>query len=145
VYVSDRGNRRIQVFTIKGKFVKQVFIGRDCAEPQCGNGQTAAATAFSPDSKQRFLYVADRSEGRIVVLDRRTLQILYSFGKPGQAPGEFNVLHNMSSDSKGNLYTAEVNDNFTHGECCRRFQKFVFQGMSSVPVESATLRKDGEQ
>ena len=41
VYVSDRGGKRVQVFTIDGKFVSQVFIGRECKAPGCGNGQTA--------------------------------------------------------------------------------------------------------
>jgi DNA-binding beta-propeller fold protein YncE len=134
VYVSDRGGKRVQVFTLEGKFLKQVFIGRDCEEPKCGNGNTAASTAFSPDSQQQFLYVADRSEGKVLVLDRKTLQILYSFGKPGQEPGYFNILHHMSIDLEGNLYTTEVNDNFARGECCRRVQKFVFKGMSSAPM-----------
>ena len=42
VYVSDRGGKRIQVFTIDGKFINQLFVGRDCKAPECGNGQTAA-------------------------------------------------------------------------------------------------------
>lgn len=135
VYVSDRASRRLQVFTLNGKFVKQVFIGRGCVAPRCGNGQTTASTAFSSDRQQKFLFVADRSEGRILVLDRKTLRTLYSFGKPGQAPGEFNVLHHMASDHQDNLYTTEVNDNFAAGECCRRIQKFKFMGMSSIPAE----------
>ncbi len=134
VYVSDRANKRLQVFTLDGKFVKQVFIGRGCEAPRCGNGQTTASTAFSTDRQQKFLFVADRSEGRVLVLDRKSLQTLYSFGKPGQAPGEFNVLHHMASDHQGNLYTTEVNDNFASGECCRRIQKFAFMGMSSIPA-----------
>ena len=134
VYVSDRGGKRVQVFTIDGKYLKQVFIGRDCEEPKCGNGNTAASTAFSPDAQQQFLYVADRSEGRVLVLDRKTLEILYSFGKPDQSPGNFNVLHHMSIDLEGNLYTTEVNDNFARGECCRRVQKFVYKGMSTAPM-----------
>lgn len=134
VYVSDRASKRLQVFTLDGKFVKQVFIGRECEAPRCGNGQTTASTAFSTDRQQKFLFVADRSEGKILVLDRKSLQTLYSFGKPGQAPGEFNVLHHMASDHQGNLYTTEVNDNFAAGECCRRIQKFAFTGMSSIPA-----------
>ena len=49
VYVSDRGGKRVQVFTIDGKYVNQVFIGRECKAPGCGNGTTAASTAFSTD------------------------------------------------------------------------------------------------
>jgi DNA-binding beta-propeller fold protein YncE len=69
------------------------------------------------------LYVASRSAERVWVLDRKTLQPLDSFGRVGVAPGEFYVLHHMTSDSKGNLYTTEVEDG-------RRIQKFVFKGLS---------------
>src|SRR5213596_2683343 len=73
VYVADRGGRRVQVFTIAGKFVNQVFIGRECHAPDCGNGQTAAGLAFSPDREQRYLYVANRSQAQIMVFNRKTL------------------------------------------------------------------------
>lgn len=134
VYVADRANKRVQLFTLAGKFLKQVAIGASCEAPQCGNGQTAASVAFSSDPQQRFLFVADRSEGRILVLNRKTLETLYSFGKPGYQPGEFNILHHMTSDSQGNLYTTEVNDNFAAGECCRRVQKFVYKGLGAPPA-----------
>jgi DNA-binding beta-propeller fold protein YncE len=133
VYVSDRGGKRVQVFTIEGKFVAQVFIDRWCESPGgsnlfCGSGDTAASTAFSADPGQRFLYVASRSPARIWVFDRKTLQPLDSFGRPGVAPGEFYVLHHMTADSQGNLYASEVEDG-------RRIQKFVFKGIVSVPVK----------
>jgi DNA-binding beta-propeller fold protein YncE len=135
VYVADKGGRRVQVFTIDGKFLKQVFIGRNCRAPECGNGATAASTAFSIDPQQRFMYVASRSDGHVVVVDRKSLEILYSFGKRGMEPGNFNIIHEMATDLKGNLYTTEVNDNFGAGECCRRVQKFEYKGMSSAPLD----------
>jgi DNA-binding beta-propeller fold protein YncE len=122
VYVSDRGGKRVQVFTIDGKYVSQVFIGRECNAPACGNGQTAASTAFSPDPQQRFLYVGNRSQSRVMVLDRRTLEILDSFGQAGSAPGQFGTLHHMAVDSKGNLYVTEVTPLSPQN---RRIQKFV--------------------
>jgi DNA-binding beta-propeller fold protein YncE len=131
VYVSDRGGRRVQVFTIDGKFVKQIFIGRECKAPECGNGQTAASTAFSPDPQQRFLYVGNRSQAKVMVLERKTLEILYSFGRPGSAPGEFGTLHHMAIDSKGNLYVTEVTPMRPEN---RRVQKFTYMGMSSKPA-----------
>ena len=76
VYVSDRGGKRVQVFTLDGKYVTQVFIDRYCEAPHCGNGQTVASTAFSHDPEQRFLYVASRSPARVWVLDRKTLEPL---------------------------------------------------------------------
>jgi DNA-binding beta-propeller fold protein YncE len=127
VYVSDRGGKRVQVFTLDGKFVMQRFIDRYCEAPHCGNGQTVASTAFSPDPEQKFLYVASRSPARVWILDRQTLTPLDSFGRNGVAPGEFYVMHHMNVDAKGNLYVTEVQDG-------KRVQKFVFKGMKTVPV-----------
>jgi sugar lactone lactonase YvrE len=123
VYVADRGGKRVQVFTTEGRYLAQAWIDRWCmaAGQGCGNGETAASVAFSADAEQRFLYVASRSPARIWILDRQSLELLDSFGRPGVAPGEFNVLHHMTTDSKGNLYTAEVQDG-------RRLQRFVFKG-----------------
>jgi DNA-binding beta-propeller fold protein YncE len=128
VYVSDRGGKRVQVFTLDGKYVNQVFIGRECLAPKCGNGTTAASTAFSTDPKQRFLFVANRSQAKVMVLDRATLRILDSFGQWGSNPGDFGTLHHMgtdskgSTDSKGNLYVTEVTP---LSPANRRVQKFV--------------------
>jgi DNA-binding beta-propeller fold protein YncE len=121
VYVSDRGGKRVQVFTIDGKYVTQAFIGRECRAPECGNGTTAASTAFSADPEQRFLYVGNRSQAKVMVFDRRTLNLLDTFGRWGSAPGEFGTLHHMASDSKGNLYVTEVTPLRPEN---RRIQKF---------------------
>jgi hypothetical protein len=58
---------------------------------------------------------------------RKTLQPLDSLGRPGIAPGEFDTLHHMATDNKGNIYSSEVEDS-------RRVQKFVFKGLVSMPV-----------
>ena len=100
VYVADRSNRRIQVFTADGKYVTQVVIGT--------RGQTAAGLAFSPDAQQQFLYVANLGDSQIVILNRKTLETVGTFGKPGANPGEFQTLHHLAVDSKGNIYTAEI-------------------------------------
>jgi len=135
VYVSDRGGKRVQVFTIDGKFVSQVFIGRECKAPDCGNGTTAASTAFSPDAAQRFLYVGNRSQAKVMVFDRRTLGLLDSFGRWGSAPGEFGTLHHMAADSNGNLYVTEVTPLKPEN---RRIQKFTYTGAQApAPPQSA--------
>ena len=50
VYVADRENRRVQMFTSDGKFVKQL-IKADTA--------FARDLALSPDATQQFLYVGN--------------------------------------------------------------------------------------
>jgi DNA-binding beta-propeller fold protein YncE len=115
VYVADRLNRRIQVFTIDGKFVKEVFVRRGSAE----SGGTVSSLAFSPGPDQQYLYVADQIEDTILVLDRRSLAELGSCGRLGRQAGEFVSPHNIATDSKGNLYVAEDLGG-------ARFQKFTF-------------------
>jgi DNA-binding beta-propeller fold protein YncE len=65
VYVADRPNRRVQVFTPDGKYVRQMFLNR--AGPSAAS---AAGLAFSPDREQRFLYIADYGNSHIAVVDR---------------------------------------------------------------------------
>lgn len=131
VYVADRAGRRVQVFTTDGRYVDQVFIGRECQAPDCGNGQTAAGIAFSPDSQQRYLYVANRSQAQIMIFDRASLTFLDSFGSWGSDTGQFGTLHHLSVDSNGNLYSAEVTPVRPEN---RRVQKFTLTGYTPVPV-----------
>ena len=129
VYVADRAGRRVQVFTVDGTYVDQVFIGRECQLPDCGNGSTAAGLAFSPDADQRYLYVANRSQAKLMVLDRETLAYLDAFGSWGSEAGQFGTLHHLSADSQGNLYTAEVTPLMPVN---RRVQRFTLTGF--VPL-----------
>src|SRR5262249_26389596 len=122
VYVSDRGGRRVQVFTTGGKFLRQVFIGKDWRAPECGNGSTCASTAFPVDKPQKYLYVGNRSQAKVMIFDRQSLELLGEFGKWGSAPGEFGTLHHMAADSKGNLYVSEVTPLKPEN---RRVQKFT--------------------
>jgi len=127
VYVADRPNRRVQVFTPEGKYLKQMFLNR--AGP---SAQSAAGVAFSPDKEQRFLYVADYGNSHIAVVDRKTLTILYQFGQRSAKPGDFQGIHNMAVDSKGNIYTGEVAPG-------ARLQKFVYKGLSkTLPPNALT-------
>jgi DNA-binding beta-propeller fold protein YncE len=116
VYVSDRVNNRIQVFTLDGTFVKEGFIARSTLDSR----GTAFAVAFSPDREQRFLIVPDGANDKVRILDRQTLQVLDSWGRPGPYAGQWHWLHSLAIDSKGNLYTAESRGN--------RLQKFVNKG-----------------
>jgi DNA-binding beta-propeller fold protein YncE len=120
VYVADRPNRRVQVFTPEGKFITQTFINRSGPSPQ-----SAAGLAFSPDSQQQFLYVADYGNSHIAVLDRKSLQVLYQFGQRSEKPGDFQGLHHLAIDSKGNLYTGEVAPG-------ARAQRFVYKGLADT-------------
>jgi DNA-binding beta-propeller fold protein YncE len=117
VYVADRNHNRIQVFTIDGKFVKEGYVARDTGT----NNGTVYSLAFSRDRQQQFLYVADPANGRVRILNRETLTPLSFFGRWGHNPGEFMVVHNIETDSQGNLYATSIRDG--------RLQKFVYKGL----------------
>ena len=116
VYVADRINNRIQLFTSAGKYLKTVRVTND--DPAVV--PVPAGFAFSPDKKQQFLYVVDSGPMRVVIFDRETMSQIGVVGMRGANPGEFNIVHHMAADSKGNLYTAEIVTN-------RRAQRFVLQ------------------
>lgn len=118
VYVGDRDNRRVQVFTIDGKYLRQVFVNM-----AAGPSRTACGITFSPDTRQRFMYVCDFDHGHIFVFNRETLALMGSFGTKGRAAGSFMDPHYLATDSKGNLYTAETSGG-------RRAQKFVLTGIA---------------
>ena len=119
VYVCDRDNRRIQVFTVDGTYRAQLFINRG-AESR----RSASRVAFSPDPEQRFMYVADFNS-RVVVVERETLEILDAFGSEGSGPGQFQGTHHLAADSDGNLYVAESSPG-------SRVQKFVLRGVDRL-------------
>lgn len=98
--VGDRENDRIQVFDQDGKWL-------------------ATWPGFAP-----YGLALDKS-GRVYVADARAHQLLrltptgeveQRWGRKGAAPGEFDLPHMLTFDSKGNLFIAEVNG--------RRVQKF---------------------
>jgi len=108
VYVADRENRRVQMFTNDGKFVKQVV---KTTTPFARN------LALSPDPEQQFLYVGDGKE--ISIVDRKTLEILGSIQGPGMLGGG----HQIATDAKGNIYVAATGNGM---------QRLIFKGMSTL-------------
>jgi hypothetical protein len=107
VYLADRENRRLQVFTGDGKFVKQLIR---TGTPFARN------LALSADPEQRFLYVgADKG---LAIVDRKSLEVVGTV----QPAGILGAGHHIATDSKGNIYLAQTN---------RGMQKLVFKGMSS--------------
>ena len=120
LYVCDRVNDRIQVFTKDGKFVKEQVI----AKKTLGDG-SVWDIAFSKDPQQKYIYMADGANEKVYIMDRQSLQILTSFGDGGRQPGQFYAVHSIATDSKGNIYTTET----YRGQ---RVQRFVYKGMGTV-------------
>ena len=139
VYVADGyGNHRVIVFDAEtGKYKRH--WGAYGNKPDDAN-----LGPYNPDgpppqqfrnpvhcaelSVDRLLYVCDRANDRVHILDRDSLQVLTTFGEGGRQPGEFYGVHSIAVDSKGNIYTGET----YRGQ---RVQKFVYKGLAPVTKE----------
>ena len=110
VYVCDRTNNRMQVFRRDGTFVKEFMVAPDTK----GNGSLWDAD-LSPD--QTVIHAADGENNVVWNLLRDTGRVLGSFGRNGRSAGQFHWIHNLAVDSKGNVYTTEVDTG-------KRAQKF---------------------
>jgi hypothetical protein len=106
VYVADRENRRVQMFTKDGRFLKQLI--------RTGS-RFALDLALSPDPEQQFLYVG--SDQGIAIVDRNTLEALGNIRPAGVITS-----HHIASDSRGNIYIASPGAGM---------QKLVFKGVAS--------------
>ena len=95
VYVGERGQNRIEVFTTDGKFVKEFYVSPNTPSraariaavstntkmPPCG---TTYKLAISRDPQQKYLYVADGTNDTVWILDRAERQdARQSFGGNG--------------------------------------------------------------
>ena len=109
VYVADRENRRVQVFSTDGTFVDEV-IKTDTP--------FARGLALSADPAQQFLYVGNGDD--IAIVERLTLEVVGAINVPGMIGGG----HQITSDSEGNIYIAQT----TAG-----VQKLSFTGLSQAP------------
>jgi len=112
VYVCDRANDRIQVFRKNGTFVKEFRV-----EPETLQNGSVWDLVLSEDSAQKYIFMADGANGKIVTLLRDDGGVVTSWGRSGRMAGQFKWVHNIAIDSRGNLYTAEVGFG-------RRAQKF---------------------
>src|SRR6266542_5069833 len=120
VYVCDRVNDRIQVFRKDGTFVKEAFI-----DPYTFRSGSVWDMTFSRDPQQTYIYAANGVDEKINILLRSSLEVLTSFGDGGRGPGQFFGVHNLATDSKGNLYATET---YTGA----RVQRFVYKGVGPV-------------
>ena len=120
VYVCDRVNDRVKVFRKEGTFVKEAFF--DTHTLRSGS---VWDMAFSRDPQQAYLYIANGVDEKISIVQRSTLEVLTSFGDGGRQPGQFYGVHNLATDSRGNLFATETYNG-------ARIQRFLYKGLAPV-------------
>ena len=120
VYVCDRVNNRVQVFRRDGTFVREAIF-----MPATLRSGAVWDLTFSRDPAETYLYMADGVNEQIRIVRRDTLEVVASFGDGGRQPGQFFGVHNVATDSSGNLYTAET---YTGA----RVQRFLNKGIGGA-------------
>ena len=112
VYVCDRTNNRIQVFKKDGTFVTEWFYDKSTL----GAGAVWDLN-FWPDANQTWLFNIDGENNLLRILQRSDGKVVGGFGRSGRRPATSIGSTASPSNSKGNIYTGEVDNG-------KRVQKF---------------------
>jgi hypothetical protein len=107
LYIADRGNRRVQVYSLDGAF-KRVF-GSDILTSPCGF-VTHGDEVIIPELFAR-LTILDAHDALICYIGQNE-EVVGVKGWPNHpaemiAPGKFNSPHGMAADNAGNLFVVE--------------------------------------
>jgi hypothetical protein len=100
----------MQMFRKDGTFVREISVLKESAPGTIGS------IVKWPDAAQTYLLVVDDPNGEFHVINRADGKLMGSYGRVGHQLGEFYNLHFIGIDSKGNVYSAEVQG--------KRVQKF---------------------
>ena len=139
VYIGERGQNRIQVFTTDGKWLQDIFVSPNspaqrggCAGLAVKNPptmpipmtfyQSICGTTYkmvmSKDPQQKYLFVADAHNDVIWTIDRQSGKTLGYFGGSGRLAGQMTFPNSIGIDTRGNVYVGEV-------DMGKRIQKFA--------------------
>jgi DNA-binding beta-propeller fold protein YncE len=99
VYVADRLNRRIQIFDVDGRYIKEwTYLGLPC-----GLYLDRAGT----------MYLVTGWAGQLLELDANGKAVAAT-GEPGKGPGKFGEAHYLTVGPAGEIYVADPSNSFLH-------------------------------
>lgn len=109
IYIADRENRRIQVFSPEGE-VEACWYGFSRSAAICVSDELAYVGEYYAGGGESGSYRNAPNLGpRVSVTDMRGTILAYLGEEPfGEAPGRFYAPHGVAVDSQGNVYVAEV-------------------------------------
>jgi sugar lactone lactonase YvrE len=120
VFVADRGNRRVQVFDVTGKFIRQFIVdvpvttkGKVVFGVPTPDAKTGSQAPGAPDAlcmtpgPNPVLFIGDLYPSRIykVSLEGKVLGV---YGNPGRNLGEFGWIHAIACPSEDEIYVGEL-------------------------------------
>lgn len=102
VYVTDTGNRRVQVYDSLGLFQRNIG----------GKSYLSHPVAVTVDSDSDHIYVVDNggvssNKHRVVVFNMKG-KYLFSFGHRGKGLGEFNLPADITTAEDGTIYVLDA-------------------------------------
>lgn len=101
VYVANRNNARIEVFSAAGAFL-YAWSGPDLGRPF--GVEVFGDVVYVIDGGDQ---IAEQPAGRVVLLTRDG-DLIGHFSGPGTGPGRLSEPHDIAVDSKGRVYVAEL-------------------------------------
>ena len=133
VFVCDRENDRIQIFSPEGEFLEQwtdVQRPTQLAFDAQGRVIVAELPRHKDTTSFRLGTIKADLPGRVSILDASgvVLERLGDRGPDPCAPGNFYAPHGLALDSNSDLYVAEVTWTFSKGRArpdCHTLQKFA--------------------
>ena len=131
VYIGERGQNRIQVFTTEGKWLQDINVSPNspAQRGECGGSNipllfvrsicgTTYKMVMSKDPQQKYLFVADAHNDVIWIIERQSGKTLGHFGSNGRLAGQMVFPNSIGIDTRGNIYVGEVDNG-------KRIQKFA--------------------
>ncbi len=128
LYVADRENSRIQIFTLDGDFITQ---WKDVNRPTCISGDGKGAVYVTELGFLAGLFPGTRVPGDRDPIARLTIRstdgrIITRWGGEDRcSPGKFYAPHAVCIDSRDDLYVGEVTQATGAPPGCHVIQKFV--------------------
>jgi DNA-binding beta-propeller fold protein YncE len=136
VFVCDRENDRIQIFSPDGEYLAE---WTDTQRPthivfdKAGRAHVSELWWHKGQTSQRHGPIADPRYGRCSVFDKDGKMLARWGGPDATVSGSFAAPHGLAVDSRGDVYVSEVTWTFAVSrglapEGTHTFQKFAFKG-----------------
>ena len=106
VFCVDNGDHTVRKFTSDGRLLLTLGTAGEPSAPMSGKPfNRPTHVAIEPDTGN--FYVADGYTNASVHKYSPDGKLLFSWGESGTGPGQFNIVHNITVDSKGWVYIAD--------------------------------------
>ena len=97
IYIADCGNKRVQIVSFKGDFIKR--FGQDKLKAPWGIAITS-----------EHIYVTDRELHALFQFNKNSFQLLNRTGTMGQTNGQFNTPRGLCTDYSGDVFVADCDN-----------------------------------